>query len=92
MEQKLYIEYRLYFNPTANQEYLKDMAEDFQAHINDEWNHDCPHPELEVNDVTYEIVMEISCKTKCRRCGSETGPAFQMCADCIKELDSEHDE
>lgn len=60
MERKLYIEYRLHFNPNANQETLKEMANIFQEHIYDEWNNDNGHSAvLDVNDVTFEIVMEI---------------------------------
>jgi hypothetical protein len=63
-ERKLYIEYRVYFNPTTNQELLKEVAERAQeeiytlfdgAHIDYD---SMPSP----NDVTYEIVMEISCE------------------------------
>jgi hypothetical protein len=63
-ERKLYIEYRVYFNPTTNQELLKEVAERAQEEIyklfNDElWSVDyssMPPP----HDITYEIVMEIS--------------------------------
>ena len=59
---KLYIEYRVYFNPDTNQELLTEIAEIAQDEIYtlfenaaiDESPMPSPH------DVTYEIVMEVS--------------------------------
>jgi hypothetical protein len=60
VEKKLYVEYRLHFNPNANQDTLNELAEAFQEHIYDIWNNDAEHgAALDVNDVTYEIVMEV---------------------------------
>jgi hypothetical protein len=62
MERKLYMEFRLYVNPDANQETLHEMAKEFQEGIHDMWNFgDSP---IKVNDITYEIVMEISHKNE----------------------------
>lgn len=61
MERKLYVEYRLYFDPIMNQELLRELATQFQEHIHDEWN-DNPEEKCQVQDVTYEIVMEITDK------------------------------
>lgn len=60
MERKLYVEFRLFVNPQANQETLKELAIEFQEHIFNEWN-DESHPQVfDVTDVTFEIVMEIA--------------------------------
>jgi hypothetical protein len=60
MNQKLYIEYRLYFNPQANQDTLRELAEQFQEHIYDVWNNDAEHgASLDTHDVTFELVMEV---------------------------------
>jgi hypothetical protein len=59
MEKKLYVEYRLYVNPDANQETLKELATEFQEYIHDSWN-DESHPQVfDVTDVTFELVVEI---------------------------------
>lgn len=59
MANKLYIEFRLHFNPNANQETLRELAAQFQEHIYDIWNNDAEHgASLDVNDVTYELVMK----------------------------------
>lgn len=60
-DKKLYIEYRVYFNPNTNQELLHTIAELgqdeifylFDGEIDGE---NAPHP----HDVTYEVVMEVS--------------------------------
>lgn len=59
-ERKLYVEFRLQFNPDVNQETLKELAKVFQEHIYDEWNNTLDVPAFETHDVTYEIVMEIT--------------------------------
>jgi hypothetical protein len=57
-DKKLYIEYRLYFSPQANQDALHEMAEAFQENIYDVWNNAYDHGSaLDVNDITYEVVM-----------------------------------
>lgn len=58
MAKKLYIEYRVYFDATTNQELLREVAEQAQEHIYDLFaNEDSPIPA--VHDVTFELVMAI---------------------------------
>ncbi len=62
VERRLYVEYRLYFNPDANQEIIHELAEQFQEHIYDEWTNTMHAQTLDVKDVTYEIVVELAKK------------------------------
>ncbi len=56
---KLYIEYRVHFDPQTNQELLKEVAELAQEKIYDLFaDEDSPIPS--VHDVTFEIVMEVT--------------------------------
>jgi len=72
MADKLYIEFRLHFNLNANQETLRELALQFQEHIYDVWNNDNEHgASLDVNDVTYEVVMEIDEKNRIPECGNK---------------------
>jgi hypothetical protein len=60
MKEKLYVEFRFHFNSKANQETLREMAEQFQEHAYDIWNNDAEHGAvLDVNDITFEIVKEV---------------------------------
>jgi len=55
---KLYIEYRVYFDPSTNQELLSEVAEAVKDKLYDMFDdEDTPVPSL--HDVTYELVMEI---------------------------------
>lgn len=67
MERKLYIEYRVYFDPRTNQDLLKEIADAGQERVYDlfegrvdETTGPLPSP----HDVTYEIVMEIKEEAK----------------------------
>ena len=58
---KLYIEYRVYFNPSTNQELLAEIADKGQEEIYNLFDTNCdmdgnsfPAP----HDVTYELVVE----------------------------------
>jgi hypothetical protein len=62
MDKKLYIEYRVYVDPTVNQEFLSEVADKGQEAIYDLFTNACGWDGKEfptVSDVTYEVVMEV---------------------------------
>jgi hypothetical protein len=59
-ERKLYVEYRIYFDPTTNQDILHECAEVVQQRLHDVFNGTCEDgDDLVPSDVTYEVVMEV---------------------------------
>jgi len=61
MNKKLYIEYRVYFDPSTNQELLTELADLGQEAVYNLFDHNCdidgnefPSP----HDVTYQLVVE----------------------------------
>lgn len=80
MKEKLYIEYRFYFDPKANQDALHEMAAQFQEHVYDLWNNDNEHGAvLDVNDITYEVKREVV--MNCRVC-LEPQHCACICSTC----------
>lgn len=60
-ENKLYIEYRVYFDPKTNQDLLKKVAEQGQKDIYNLFDgvyEESSGPLPSPHDITYEIVME----------------------------------
>lgn len=58
---KLYVEYRVYFDPKTNQDLLRVCAESAQEQIYDIFELDeSSGPTPAPNDVTFEIKMEVT--------------------------------
>lgn len=60
MSNKLYVEFRVYFAPTTNQELLREIATIAQERIYDLFDgvDESSGPMPSPHDVTFEIVME----------------------------------
>ena len=60
-ERKLYIEYRVHFNPNTNQDLLREMATVVQERLHDMFlgSSDVEFEQPMPCDVTFEIVMEV---------------------------------
>jgi hypothetical protein len=59
---RLYVEFRVYFQPNTNQELLKEMAEAAQERVFEMFNgidDDTSGPLPSPHDVTYEIVVDL---------------------------------
>ena len=62
MEQKLYLEFRVSFNPATNQELLMAIGEAVKDRIHELFEageDEMPIPSIK--DVTYEVVTEVNC-------------------------------
>lgn len=55
---KLYIVYKLEFNPQTNQELLRKCAESYKDEMWNSWDNEENIPAIK--DITYELVMEVT--------------------------------
>jgi uncharacterized protein (DUF1778 family) len=66
VERKLYVEYRVYFDPMTDQDLLHEQAKVVQDKLHDVWIGlgETALEDIEPVDVTYECVMEVWEKAK----------------------------